>query len=160
MTKDLIGGLLMLAFSVAYYLQSLNIRRSTMADEVGAHGVPQVFAVMLGVLSLILVAQALFARFRGADLLVMTVEERALLKRSVLRMLGMLAIGVGYLIVVPYLGYALSIGLLLAATTVYQGVSLTWRVVASSVGGAVVLWVIFVVLLDIPLPAGILAKLV
>lgn len=158
MTKDIVGGLLILAFTIFYYLQSMNIRRSTMADEVGAHGVPQAFAVLLGALSVLLIAQALFARFKMAERPSMTDAERATLKHSVLRMLGMLAIGIAYLAAVSTLGYALSIGLLLAAVMVYQGLAPSWRVALVATGGTLVLWIIFVLLLDIPLPAGIWAK--
>jgi cell division protein FtsW (lipid II flippase) len=88
----------------------------------------------------------------------MTDAERAKLKRSVLRMLGMLMIGIAYLAVVSTLGYALSIGLLLAGVMVYQGLAPSWRVALVATAGTLVLWVIFVLLLDIPLPAGIWAR--
>lgn len=158
MTKDISGGLIILAMTVFYYVQSLNIRRSTMADEVGAHGVPQALAVMLGVLSIMLVAKGLFARLKMVDRPRMTAADQAALKFSVLRMLGMLGIGMAYLAVVSTLGYALSIGLLLAAVMIYQGMTLSWRVALVALGGMAVLWIIFVLLLDIPLPPGIWAK--
>jgi cell division protein FtsW (lipid II flippase) len=158
MIKDIVGGFIILAISAFYYLQSMNIRRSTMADEVGAHGVPQAFAAVLGILSILLIARTLFTRFKMAERPAMTADEWAILKLSVLRMLGMLGIGIAYLVLVSTLGYALSIGLLLAAVMVYQGLALSWRVALVAAGGTAVLWIIFVLLLDIPLPAGIWAR--
>lgn len=158
MAKDIIGGLVILAFSITYYFQAGNIRRSTMADEVGAHGVPQAFAIFLAVLAILLIGQSVVARLKVAQWPTASAEERQKLRRSVLRMSGMLAIGIAYLIAVPVLGYALSIGLLLAVVMVYQGLAPSWRIVGVAVGGTIVFWIIFVLLLDIPLPAGIWAN--
>jgi len=155
MTKDIVGGLVILAFSIAYYLQSMTIRRSTMADEVGAHGLPQVYAIMLGLLALALVLKGGVAWWRAPDRAARTDTERATLRRSFLRMLGMLGIGVAYLIVLPWFGYSLSIALLLAAVILYQGQPPTWRVLAVVAGGTATLWAIFVLLLGIRLPSGV-----
>ena len=70
-------------------------------------------------------------------------------------MLGTLALGAAYGVLLPWLGYAVSIGVLLAATAAYQGAGLNRRVVLVAAGGAAFLWALFVWLLGIPQPAGV-----
>jgi hypothetical protein len=74
--------------------------------------------------------------------------------RELRRAAGMLLIGVGYVVLVPYLGYILAIAALIVATTAYQGGVLNGRVVAVGFSGALVLWVLFVMLLGVPQPSG------
>ena len=71
------------------------------------------------------------------------------------RVFGMLMNGVIYVLVVPWLGYILSIAALIAATVYYQGGGLNRRVAAVAVGSAFALWLLFVRLLHIAHPAGI-----
>ncbi len=69
----------------------------------------------------------------------------------------MLAIGVAYVVVVPWLGYMLSLAALIMATTYYQGGALNRQVVVVAMSGAIVFWLLFVMLLGIPQPAGTVA---
>jgi hypothetical protein len=66
----------------------------------------------------------------------------------------MLAIGVAYLVVVPWLGYVLSLAGLIGATASLQGGGLDRRAIAVAIGGAIVCWLLFVVLMRSPQPAG------
>jgi len=79
--------------------------------------------------------------------------------RSVARAGGMLLLGIGYLLIVRFLGYIPSIALLMIAATLYLGTPFSWRVPAIGVAGALVYWLVFVWLLGIPLPAGRLVEL-
>jgi hypothetical protein len=72
---------------------------------------------------------------------------------------GMLAIGIVYLLIVRTLGYAPAIALLIAAAALYGGAALSWRLFAIAVTGAVLYWLVFVWLLGIPLPGGVLADI-
>ncbi len=157
MTKDIVGGLLMLAVSILYFLQSMNIRKSSMADDVGAHGVPQAYAVMLGLLAVALVAKGVIERLTSPAQVAATQEERDALKRSLLGMATMLGIGVGYLLVVSTLGYIVSMVLLVAIVAYYLGASPGLQMAAVAVGGTLVLWAVFDLLLGISMPAGIWA---
>ena len=71
------------------------------------------------------------------------------------RVAGLLAIGVAYVVVVPWLGYMLSLAALIMATTYYQGGALDRRVIVVAMSGAIVFWLLFVKLLGIPQPAGL-----
>jgi hypothetical protein len=66
----------------------------------------------------------------------------------------MLAIGVGYILLVPWLGYIPSLAGLIFATTYYQGGSVNRQVAVVALSGAVFFWLLFVVLMGIPQPAG------
>jgi putative tricarboxylic transport membrane protein len=75
-------------------------------------------------------------------------------RAQVLRALGVIVIGVVYILVVPWLGYIVSLASLIAATTYYQGGGMSGRVVIVSVSGAVLFWLLFVAILGIQHPPG------
>lgn len=54
----------------------------------------------------------------------------------------------------PYLGYLLSLALLIAGITLYMGAAPSWRTVVVPLVGAVLLWLIFVKLLGVDMPAA------
>ena len=67
----------------------------------------------------------------------------------------MLLIGVGYIVVLPWLGYLLSVAALIAATTYFQGGSIDRRSILVAISGAFCFWVLFIWLLRIQYPAGL-----
>ena len=143
MNRDLVFGAACLAVAAGYYLMASAIPESALSDSVGAQGLPKTYAVVLGALSLVLIARS--ARQQSS------VKAPA----SLARVAGMLLIGILYLAVVPWLGYILSLAGLIAATTYYQGGGLSPRVALVSLSGAVFFWVLFVAVLGIPHPPGI-----
>jgi len=170
MTRELIGGIATIAIGAAYFLMALRIRASALADTVGPAGFPKTLAIAMIVLGLILCAQALLAgRAKrvaepapgagDAPIGDMADEDRPQGVRSVARAGGMLLLGIGYLLIVRFLGYIPSIALLMIAATLYLGTPFSWRVPAIGVAGALVYWLVFVWLLGIPLPAGRLVEL-
>ena len=140
-------GVVCLAIAIGYYLMAAAIPESALSDSVGAQGLPQTYAVVLAALSLILIVRST-AGARGG-------KPRATHRSPVLRVTGMLVIGILYLIVVPWLGYILALAGLIAATTYYQGGGLNGRVAIVAVSGALFFWVLFVAVLGIPHPPGI-----
>jgi putative tricarboxylic transport membrane protein len=148
---DLALGVLTLAIAVTYYVMAAAIPESGLADAVGPQGLPKAYALALGGLSLVLVARGLAAR-RHTGPPPHAAGERP---RALWRAAGMLLIGVGYIALAPYAGYILTIAALLVATTYYQGGRVDRHVAAVGVSGALLLWVLFVVLLGIPQPSGI-----
>jgi hypothetical protein len=145
--RDLVFGAGCLALATGYYLTAGAIPDSALSDAVGPQGLPRTYAVVLAALSLILLARS--ARQSPAD-------SRP---RSLVRVGGMLLIGIIYLAAVPLLGYVLSLAGLIAATTYYQGGGLSPRVALVSLSGAIFFWVLFVAVLGIPHPPGIWAAL-
>ena len=139
-------GAACLVLAVGYYLMAAAIPESALSDTVGAQGLPQTYAIVLAVLSLILIVRSI----AGAR-----VEKPAAHRAPVLRVAGMLGIGILYLIAVPWLGYILALAGLIAATTYYQGGGLNRRVAVVALSGALFFWVLFVAVLGIPHPPGI-----
>ena len=150
MSADLVFGVVALAVAATYYASARGIPVSLLDDIVGSRGLPNVYAAALAGLALVQIGRALLAGRRGAAR-ADSPASNAFNRKT----LGTLALGVGYGALLPWLGYAASIAVLLGATAAYQGAGLDRRVVLVAVGGAAFLWALFVWLLGIPQPAGI-----
>lgn len=154
--RELVLGFATLAIAAAYYLMAIRIPQSDIADVIGAQGLPKTYAALLAALSIILIVRALVARRTAAAPHPPTMTVTPGIQRGVAwRMFGMLMNGVLYIVVVPWLGYLLSIAGLVAATIYFQGGYLNRRAAAVAFGGALFLWLLFVRLLHIAHPAGI-----
>src|SRR6478672_1207368 len=151
MNRDFIAGLVGLLFAVAYYAMATQIQASQLADEVGPAGLPKIYAVLLGGFSALLMVRALL-RPAVVDGKARPVSEELF---AVRRALGVLAIGVAYVVLVPWLGYPLAIALVIAAASLYGGGQISLRLAAIAALGALGLWFVFVFLLHIGQPAGI-----
>jgi hypothetical protein len=73
-----------------------------------------------------------------------------------LRALGLLGIGALYMPAAWILGYVPALILLILGIALYEGMRPSWRVVGIAIGGATLFWLLFVVLLGVPQPAGLL----
>lgn len=149
MHRDAALGCVTLAIAVAYYLAAAAIQETTLADAVGPAGLPKIYAVILAALSLILIVRTPRRRAEAVP------EEG----RQHWRAAGLVVIGAAYIAVVPWLGYAPTLAVLIAGTAYYQGGVLNRRVALVAVAGAAFFWLLFVVLLRIPQPAGVWASL-
>jgi len=162
--RNLIGGVATVAIGAAYLAMASSIRVSALDDSVGPAGFPKALAYGIIGLGLILCLQSLLAMRAGRLASPAGAgdeaagEEGIATLRGTLRALGMLGLGVAYLLVVRWLGYVPSIALLIVAAALYLGTPFSWRVVAIGVAGAVLYWVVFVWILGIPQPAGVLAR--
>jgi putative tricarboxylic transport membrane protein len=159
-----------LFISAGYYALAARIPASRLADGVGPEGLPKAYALMLGTLALIVIGRSLAARRTAPPSPAQTVADSAGLSAAARRVsaarrggrrseswrvVGMLAIGVGYIIVVPWLGYVVSLAGLIFATTYYQGGTVSRQVAIVAVSGAVFCWMLFVLLMRIPQPPGL-----
>lgn len=153
MNRDLVFGAAGVVVAAGYYLLASTIPQSALADAVGPQGLPKTYALVLAALSLILIVRS--ARRAPATL----TPAPFPLSPPLSRVLGMLVIGVVYIAVVPWLGYVLSLAGLILATTWYQGGVMRRQIVVVAVSGAIVFWLLFVLLLRIPHPAGVWAAL-
>ena len=149
MNRDLVFGSATLAVAVIYYALTSTIPPSGLADPVGPQGLPKMYAIVLAVLSIILIARSL--KQPASD------ESP---NPANLRVVGMLLIGIAYILVIPYLGYLLSVALLIATTTYFQGGSLNRRTILVAISGAVLFWTLFIWLLRIQYPAGLWPSLI
>jgi putative tricarboxylic transport membrane protein len=160
MNRDLIFGGITLALSAGYYWMAAAIPRSQLADAVGPQGLPRVYAALLGGLSLVLIVRSLRTRAqvsRASDSRPQVPAAPSPVSgpaSPLWRVAGMLAIGIVYIVAAPWLGYPLSIAALLLATTYYQGGAINRQVVVVAVSGGILFWLLFVVLMRVPQPAG------
>jgi hypothetical protein len=159
MNKDIGFACTAFVFAVGYYMMADAIPTSLLADGVGPGGLPKAYAVVLGILSLVLIARSLMRRaaarsnghIRGES----DDDNRVHVPREqLIRVAGMLAIGAIYVVLVQWLGYILTLAVLIAATAYYQGATLTRQLGVVALGGALFFWLLFDVLLRIPQPAG------
>jgi hypothetical protein len=152
MQRDLVFGSATLAVSAVYYLMAAAIPASLLDDAIGPQGLPQTYAVLLAGLSLLLIVRSLARRTVASTA---STAPRSAPGRVLWRGAGMLMIGIVYLVVVPWLGYLLSLAGLIVATTHYQGGALNRQVAVVAASGAVFFWLLFVLLLRIPQPVGL-----
>ena len=153
MDRDLAFGGTTLALSAGYYWMAAAIPRSQLADAVGPQGLPRTYALLLGVLSLALIVRSLRARVQASK--VSDSPSPVTGPRSPLwRVAGMLAIGVVYIVVAPWLGYLLSIAALILATTYYQGGAINRQIAVVALSGGILFWLLFVVLMRVQQPPG------
>ena len=154
----------MMALAVGYYVVADAIPTSLLSDAVGPGGLPKICAILLGGLALVLMVQSVLRRRRSVAGAASGVgggngdinPQRTQLYRAA----GMLGIGILYLFIVPYAGYILSIALLIAGTTYYQGGRLTRGTALVAVCGASFYWLLFVIILRIPQPPGLWPSLI
>jgi putative tricarboxylic transport membrane protein len=156
MNKDLISGAVLIAVAGTYYAWSNQIAESTLADEVGAAGLPHVLAILLGILGAVLIVRTLLAnRTRtvtasGSD--DEDEDKNAYLPRAV----GFLLLGAAYVFLLPFVGYIAGVALLIAGVALYEGAPRNWMVFAAAIGGGLLYWAIFVKLLGVHQPMGTL----
>ncbi|HET6468283.1 MAG TPA: tripartite tricarboxylate transporter TctB family protein [Geminicoccaceae bacterium] len=169
MWKDVALGGLILVVAVGYYAMANRMQVSSLADEVGPAGVPRVLGLLLMFLGAVLVLRGGLGVVRtrrvgagpagAGDAATRPSGEARNEWRAAVRALGLLAMGAAYILLLPLLGYVVSLALLIAASALYLGAPVRLPVAAVAVGGAALFWVIFVMLLGVPLPTGIWARL-
>src|SRR5688572_6873684 len=150
--KDLLGAAILLLIAGAYGWATLQIPSSTLDDGVGPRGFPLALTV-----ALVLVAAAIGVRaLTSAPVGTRAPDEAREAEARWPRALGVLAFGALYIPVTALLGYPLALFLLLVAVPLYEGMRFSWRVPAVAAGGAAVFYVLFVVVLGVRQPEGLL----
>ena len=157
MTKDLGLGIIALLFSAFYISQAARIPTSALGDTVGSGGVPLILGWIMAAAGALLVLHDLWLRRTGLSVPAPVSAAFAEPRRLVMVAGGVVLITIVYLAVLRFLGYIPSTTLFLAALFAYQRVPLTGSMALVSIGGAVVLWLLFDAFLGINLPDGLLA---
>jgi len=140
-----------------YYRMADALPHSLLEDEVGADGFPKLLAISLFLLSVIMVIMGAFTR---PSVTAAEAREKAATERhAALMAAGMLLLGVGYLIVVSWVGYPLAAGLLICGMLLFQRQTLSLKLVITACLGGIFFWFFFVIALKIPLPPGIWSQL-
>jgi hypothetical protein len=150
--KDLLAAAILLSIAGAYGWATLQIPSSTLDDGVGPRGFPLVLTAALAAVALAIAVRALVTARVGARADDYTKEAEARWPRA----LGVLAFGALYIPATAVFGYSLALFLLLVAVPLYEGARFSWRVPAVAAGGAVIFYVLFVVVLGVRQPEGLL----
>lgn len=156
MDRDLACGLIGLAIALVYLSLASLIPESVSSDPVGAAGMPHLLGYSLLAVSVLFSGQRILALRTGIS--EPEPEKRGVFEEPVRAFLlasGAVAICAVFVFIFDTAGYLLSVALLLFAMAAYQGVHLGPRLIATSVGGALMLWLIFAKLLSVRVPTGI-----
>jgi putative tricarboxylic transport membrane protein len=151
-SKDCIAGCLLLALAAGYWWLTRSIPESSLSDEVGADGLPKLLATTLAVVACLLVGKSLIAQRRAVP--VETNSEETREQAPLLRALGFAAIGVGYMLLTPLVGFPGGIAALVIAVALYEREALSFKLVAVAAGGGLGFWLVFVRFLGTEQPAS------
>lgn len=161
--RDVWIGLGTIVFSLLYWLAADDIPISPLDGQVNAAMIPKTLAWAMVLFCLLLIGRALLvewffvsaARKAGGPVEREVDEEaKSFTKAEHLKAFGILVIGIGYLLILPILGYILSMALLIFVVSVYIGAKAGWYSAGVGVVLAVCYYLLFVRLLSIPLPSG------
>lgn len=156
--RDLIGGGIALALAGLYWNGATHIHKSSLIGKgVGADALPKGLAITLAILAVILLAQNILQRRKGPlpKDAAASPEELAEARHKHLRAAGMFLIGLGFLIVVNWIGYIPAIFAMICVTAVYNGRPMSWRIAAFAALLTVIFYALFDLVLKIPMPSGI-----
>jgi len=149
---------LLFVLAVAYWLGADAIPKSRLGGAVGADGLPKLLAVTLGLLSAALalqtVGEARKRRKSGDKGGLVAIAQSATNWTAHVRAFGVVVIGIGFLVLLPVLGYVFSVALLLMTIATYTGKRPSLTTVVFGAAGAAVFYLLFVKLLQVPLPSG------
>lgn len=174
LSKDFWVGLVMLTGSAIYWMGAGSIPISPLDGEVNAAAMPRFLATLLAILSVLLMARALLlpppdasAGESDKSYEATADQEKAGSDSSSgqsamyqhMRAGGLIVIGALYLVVLPYLGYLISVALLVAAVSAYMGERPSLKMALIAIALAIGYQLFFVQLLHIQLPAGLLGQL-
>jgi putative tricarboxylic transport membrane protein len=174
LSKDFWVGLVMLTGSAIYWMGAGSIPISPLDGEVNAAAMPRFLATLLAILSVLLMARALLlppppasadeserseevTEEQKADSDSSSTGQSAMYQH--MRAGGLIVIGALYLVALPYLGYLISVALLVAAVSAYMGEKPTLKMALIAIALAIGYQLFFVQLLHIQLPAGLLGQL-
>lgn len=115
---------------------------------------PYLSSSLIGLFSILLIAKSLRHKPQQRD-----GNKLRRAKNEFRPVLTFMAIGTGYIAILPYLGVALATPLCLFSLFWYFGVRKWSWILFFTVGVTIFIYAVFEKLMDIPLPAGILGKL-
>jgi hypothetical protein len=154
MRKDLISSIMLLGIAAAYYYASTDIQTSALDDEIGPSGLPVVLSILLAGLAVAIGARSLVPANAAVKPVAAAGGKDS--EAPWPRALGVLGIGVLYVLIVDILGYFVTVFLLLGGIALYEGLKPSWRLFAIALGGATFFWLLFTYVLGIRQPVGFL----
>ena len=165
MNRDLVFGVATLAIALVYYALTSTIPPSQLADPIGPQGLPRMYSLVLAALSILLIVRSLRSHANREP----RISEPKIADRrtsepanylATARVAGMLLLGIAYIVMLPYLGYLISVAVLIALTTYLQRGPLNLRTAVVALSGAALFWALFIWLLRIQYPVGLWPSLI
>jgi putative tricarboxylic transport membrane protein len=148
---DRVAGALLLILAVAYWRLSDAIEVGFASDLLGPRFFPRALAVLLGIAGALLVARTLLPRHVPAPVDAPAGERLD-------RLWAALAMTAAYIWLLPRVGFLPLTPVYLALFTLLLGYRRPLPLVATAVGVTVSLYVVFAEMLNVRLPAGLLAR--
>jgi hypothetical protein len=160
MRSDVIIGIALVALFGGYFAMAEALPTSLMDTSVTSADTPKLIAVAGVGLSILLILQAAFTWYLGkAPSSGEDAPDDGTIPGHHGRAFAMLAFGAGFVLLLPYLGYAVSLALLFATVAAFRAGAMSWKIAAFAVITAIAFQLIFGELLNVRVPAGILAPL-
>ena len=150
---DLALGILALIGSAGYLYETAQIPQSLLEDVVGARGVPLAFGWTMAAVGALLCMRGLLRGRSGNDVPSRSGDPSAALRPHV-QALGLLAILIAYVVILPYAGYVASTAVLIGAVAWFAGAERSRHLIVVAIAGSLVLWLMFDPMLGISLPVG------
>ena len=156
--RDRVLALLAGGFALQYIAAARAIEDSLLSDAVGAGGVPQGAGFLMLAESVALFAKSFIGKApaeddSGGDT---GGDDGGGWKVPLLRTSGLVLILVAYGLLLPWLGYALSVSLLFAAVGALAGAALRWPLFVCAGMAGPLMWAIFDQALQVRMPLGTL----
>ncbi len=152
--RDRVLALLAGGFALQYIAAARAIEDSLLSDAVGAGGVPQGVGMVMLAAAVALFAKSFIGKALADEGSDDSGESGGGWKVPLLRTSGLVLILVVYGLLLPWLGYPLSVSLLFAAVGALAGAALRWPLfVCAGVAGPL-MWAIFDQALQVRMPLG------
>ena len=153
--RDRVLALLAGGFALQYIAAARGIEDSLLSDAVGAGGVPQGAGFLMLAASVALFAKSFIGKAPPEE-----VDEsggsRGGWKVPLQRTSGLVLILIAYGLLLPWLGYPLSVSLLFAAVGALAGAALRWPLFVCAGAAGPLMWAIFDQALQVRMPLGTL----
>jgi hypothetical protein len=153
----LLGGICLVAGAI-YYSVASEIPKSMLSDEIGPGGVPAVVGLAAMVVSVLIMLKAMVVwnqeRLAAKLASPVTADEAAEAVGSHWLSVSLVLVLVSLIVILPILGYIISIFLLIMVSAALSGHAKNLKLLVFSLVSSVTLYVIFQVIMSVKLPKG------
>ena len=147
--RDRLLALLAAVFAISLVAAARGIEDSLLADDVGAGGVPQGVGI-----AMLVAAVALFAKSFLGPAAAQAEAAREPRREAALRTGSLVLILIGYGLLLPWLGYAATVSLLVLASGWLAGAALQAPLLLCAAASGPLLWAMFDWALQVRMPVG------
>ena len=154
--RDRVLALLAGGFALQYIAAARAIEDSLLSDAVGAGGVPQGAGLAMLAAAVALFAKSFIGQAPAEDGRENRDGSAGMWKAPLLRTSGLVLILVAYGLLLPWLGYPLSMSLLFGAVGALAGAALRWPLFVCAGASGPLMWAVFDQALQVRMPLGTL----